>query len=122
MYTVVLDVKEGILSLPFYKGNQARARQNCAELLALLRSDCSKGRMPERVEGSEPLGYLNELSEMKLALMRNDWCGACDALVDLFHFRAAAIDPVRSTLVRLLERHLSEDYKDEMAQCPKKPV
>ena len=87
--------------------HHAEAKIACAELLErLLETSPNEGIScwPRRCWR---LGYLNELSELKVALMRENWCDAVAALMDLIHYRPVTFEPIRSSTIRLLRQYVN---------------
>ena len=96
-----------IASLHYDPPNREAAKAGCTELLErLLRT------LPNEGAGCPPrqwqrLGYLNELAELKVALMRDDWCGAVAALMDLIHYQPVTFEPIRNSTINLLRRYIN---------------
>lgn len=85
---------------------QATAKAACLEVLWILKN-CELDTLHCSGAGRYPLAYLNELSELWLALHRQSWTGACNALSDLVHFNLIMQVAVRNNTIAVLEQFLN---------------
>lgn len=85
---------------------QTAAKAVCVEVLNLLKSS-EPDFLHSSDSGRYPLAYLNELSELWLALQRHSWTGACDALIDLIYFNSITQAAIRSSTISALEKFLN---------------
>lgn len=85
---------------------QTAAKAACLEILQLLKAS-EPDFLRSSYSGRYPLAYLNELSELWLALQRHSWTGACDALIDLIYFNSITQAAIRSSTISALEKFLN---------------
>lgn len=85
---------------------QAAAKAACVEVLQLLKG-CELDTLHSSGAGRYPLAYINEISELWLALHRQSWTGACNALSDLIHFNLITQVAVRNNTIAALEQFLN---------------
>ncbi|WP_449290646.1 hypothetical protein [Oscillibacter ruminantium] len=84
---------------------QAAAKAACSEVLRILKG-CEPDTLHSSGAGRYQLAYLNEISELWLALHRQSWTGACNALSDLIHFNLITQVAVRNNTIAVLEQFL----------------